>query len=217
MFIYAFLQDKTLFVQFNPQIDVPLPAPPGFPTAEPIEHKLLTLKVQTELSFATLLSSANVLCSLRGHRVGTLTCCRTLIMPRRILGHSQLVPKMLVLYASRGTPGTPPCGVDSVFERESRWTCYTSNLLSYKNRTGWMKSKKTCFGMTTQCTLAYTVGRTKRVDDAIRQTVRFLCYEDFGGDVTVQRNAPILHTAHYTSTRTTENCYLTVQRDAKVF
>ena len=102
---------------------MPLPAPPGFPTAEPIEHKLLTLKVQTELSFATLLSYANVLCSLRGHRVGTLTCCRALIMPRRILGHSQLVPKMLVLTASRGTPGTPPCGVDSVFERESRLTC----------------------------------------------------------------------------------------------
>ena len=37
-----------------------------------------------------------------------------------------------------------------------------------QNRSGWMKSKKTCFGMTTQCTIAYTVGKTKCVDKAIR-------------------------------------------------
>ena len=56
----------------------------------------------------------------------------TKCVPRRILGHSQLVPKMLVLYVSRGAPWTPPCGVGSVFERESRWTCYASDLLSVK-------------------------------------------------------------------------------------
>ena len=41
-------------------------------TAEPIEHKLLTFKVQTELSFATLLFPTRVYYSLRGHRVGAL-------------------------------------------------------------------------------------------------------------------------------------------------
>ena len=50
----------------------PFPAPLGFPTAEPIEHKLLTFKAQIELSFATLLFSAKVFCSLWGHSVGTL-------------------------------------------------------------------------------------------------------------------------------------------------
>ncbi len=65
----------------------------------------------------TLLFSARVYYSLRGHQVGTLKSVSS------ILCHFAFVAapptechSLLALSADRGTPGTPPCGVGSVFE-----------------------------------------------------------------------------------------------------
>ena len=111
----------------------------------------------------TLLFSAKVYYSLRGHQVGTLKSVFS------ILCHFAFVAapptechSLLALSADRGTPGTPPCGVGSVFERDN-----------VKNRIDWMRDKETRKG-TQPNVLMYMTERLFVVDAVYRQSVRFL-------------------------------------------
>ena len=76
------------------------------------------LRLERNCRSQPLLFTARVFCSLWGHPVGTLTCWRALIMPlRRRRNKNRSHAAVSYFSASRGTPRTSPCEVNSVFER----------------------------------------------------------------------------------------------------